>query len=145
MRAKVVLTKSFGAKTSTEYPQTPDSCSRVREENKAMAQEIWKISILYPKLSKEFYHHIKFWKSIWTGGVQLKAVLKNFEIFSGISILIKTQALRPSGLSKETHSCFLQNIANFLRTAILKNICEQLLLRDFHFMLVRRSLIEQIT
>ena len=30
------------------------------KENKAMAQEILQISILYPKTSKESYHHIKF-------------------------------------------------------------------------------------
>ena len=32
--------------------------------------------------------------------------------------------------------CFLGNAANFLKTAILKNICERLLLRVFPFMLV---------
>ena len=29
-----------------------------------MIQEIWKMSILHPKTSKEFYHHIKFAKSL---------------------------------------------------------------------------------
>ena len=41
-----------------------DSNNRFMKENKAMAQEIRKISILYRKTSKEFYHHIKFLKSI---------------------------------------------------------------------------------
>ena len=34
------------------------------KEKKAIALEIWKRSILYPKTFKEFYYHIKFWKSI---------------------------------------------------------------------------------
>ena len=28
-----------------------------------MTQDIWKISILYQKTSKVFYHHLKFWKN----------------------------------------------------------------------------------
>ena len=43
---------------------TPDSSTRIMKKIKAMAQKIWKISILYPKTSKEFYHQIKFRKSI---------------------------------------------------------------------------------
>ena len=39
MRAKLTLTKNFGVKTKME-------------EIKAVAQEIWKMSILYPKNSK---------------------------------------------------------------------------------------------
>ena len=37
------------------------------KENKAMAQEIREISILYPKTSKEFCHHIKFLRSVMNG------------------------------------------------------------------------------
>ena len=29
------------------------------KENKAMVQKIWRVSILYPKTSKEFYHRMK--------------------------------------------------------------------------------------
>ena len=49
MRAKLTLTKNFGVKTTMD-------------EIKAMAQEIWKMSILHPKASKMFYHHINFEK-----------------------------------------------------------------------------------
>ena len=34
------------------------------------------------------------------------------------------------------HMCFLDSIAKFLRTGVLKNICERLVLRVFPFMLV---------
>ena len=34
------------------------------KKNKAMAQEVWKMSVLYSKTSEEFYRHIKFWRSI---------------------------------------------------------------------------------
>ena len=40
MRAKVILTKNFSINTSTKYPWTPDSNTRVIKENKTMAQEI---------------------------------------------------------------------------------------------------------
>ena len=52
MRAKVTLTKNFGIKTSKATT------------SKATTQDIQKMSILYPKMSKESYHHIKFRKSI---------------------------------------------------------------------------------
>ena len=42
MRVKFTLTKNFGVQTRTEYAWT-------MKEIKAMAQEIWKMSILYPK------------------------------------------------------------------------------------------------
>ena len=50
MRTKVTVYESynFGMKTSTEYPWNTDS-NRVMKENKAMTQEIWKTSVLYPK------------------------------------------------------------------------------------------------
>ena len=53
MRRKVTLTKNFDMKTNTEKPWNTDS-NRVIKENKAMIQEIWKMSILHPKTSKEF-------------------------------------------------------------------------------------------
>ena len=55
----------------------------------------------------------------------------------GISFLIKMSLnKRPTSLLKRDslRRCFLGNIAKFLGTPILKNICEQLLLRVFHFM-----------
>ena len=68
--------------TSTEQPRNTDS-NKVIKENKVMTQEIWKMSILYPKTSKEFYHHIKSWKSIINRRCSIKiTVLKNFIIFT---------------------------------------------------------------
>ena len=32
--------------------------------NKVMTQERWQITILHPKTSKEFFHNIKFQKSV---------------------------------------------------------------------------------
>ena len=128
MRPKLTFTKNFGMKTTME-------------EIKAMAQEIWKVSILYPKTSKKFYHHIKFWKSIINSEVLYrKAILKNFlRKHVCLSLfLIKMQAYRSVNLLKR-HSntnILLTVIGKFLRTAILKNICERLPLRVFPFMLV---------
>ena len=58
-----------------------------------------------------------------------KTLLENFAIFTGKHLcnFIKKRL---------QHSCFLDNTAKLLRTAILKNICEPLLLRVFPFMLV---------
>ena len=55
------------------------------------------------------------------------------------SLFNKMQAYRPGNLLKRhsTIGVFLTVIAKFLRTTILKNICERLLLRVFAFMLVR--------
>ena len=72
-------------------------------EKKAVVQEIWKTSVLYPKTSKEFYHHIKFRKSI----INRKCSAR--KLFLKIS----------------------QYIEKFLRKPILKNICKRLLLRVF--------------
>ena len=54
------------------------------KEKKAMAQEIWQISILHPKTSKEFYHHVQdFGKVLWKAGVPLKKpILKHFAMFT---------------------------------------------------------------
>ena len=59
MRGKLTLTKNFGVKTTME-------------EIESMAQEIWKMSILYSKASKKFYYHIKLQKSIMNGEVFYK-------------------------------------------------------------------------
>ena len=48
----------------------------------------------------------------------------------GISFLIKMQVLRPPTLLKRgSNTGVFANIEKFLRTPILKNICERLLLR----------------
>ena len=64
-----------------------------------------------------------------------KQIIKNFAIFIGKRLcwslfITKLQAYRPAILLKRDskHSCFPVNIAKFLRTPILKNICERLLL-----------------
>ena len=56
MRGKLPLTKKFGVKTAIEE----------------MGQEIWKMSILYPKTSKKFYHHITFGKIVMNSEVFYK-------------------------------------------------------------------------
>ena len=109
------------------------------KENKAMAQEIWKISILYPKTSKEFYHHIKISEKYNEQKVfYKKTVLDNFAILTEKCLcwclfLNKNAGLQACNFIKKRlqHRCFLVNIAKFLRTPILKNICEQLVLRVF--------------
>ena len=55
-------------------------------------------------------------------GVLKKPVFKNFAIF--------TEKLKISNFIKKRlqHSSFPENITKFLKTIILKNICEQLLL-----------------
>ena len=91
-----------------------------------MAQEIWKTSILYPKVSNEFYHDIKFRKSIMNGMCStLKAVLKYFATFTRkhpcwclFLIKIIKNNLQPK--------CFPVNMARVLRVSILQNICERL-------------------
>ena len=48
-----------------------------------MAQELLKISILYPKTSKEFYHHIKILEKYNEQKVfYKKTVLINFTLFT---------------------------------------------------------------
>ena len=63
-----------------------------------------------------------------------KAVLKTFDIFTGkhlfCSFFNKVAGLRPVSVLKKRlqHRYFPVNIAKFLRTPILRNICERLLL-----------------
>ena len=111
------------------------------KENKAMAQEIWKISILSRKTSKEFYHQIKISEKYNEQKVfYKKIVLNNFAIFTEKHLcwylfFNKNAGLQAWNFIKKRlqHRCFLVNIAKFLRTAIFKNICERLLLRVFPF------------
>ena len=62
-----------------------------------------------------------------------KAALKNFAIFTGKhlcwSLFFKVADLQARNVIKKRlqHRCFPVNIANDLRTPILKNICEVLL------------------
>ena len=128
MRGKLTLTKNFGAKANIE-------------EIKAMAQEIWNMSILYPKTPKKFCHNIKLGKIIMNSEVFCKkALLKNFsrKHLCWILFLTKMKAYRPANLLKRHYKAdvFLTVIAKLLRTDILKNICERLLLRVLPFMLV---------
>ena len=74
------------------------------------------------------------------GALQKKLLFKNFlrkhQCWS--LLLIKIQAYRPANLLKRDSNTgvFLTVIAKFLRAAILKSICERLLLRVFPCMLV---------
>ena len=115
----------------------------VMKESKAMAQEILKIKILYPKTSKEFhqisekYNEQKLFNK--------KAVLKSFAIFTGKhlcqSFFFKLNC-RPSVCNftkrRLQHRFSRANIAKFLRTFVkfLRNICEELLPIDSPFILV---------
>ena len=82
------------------------------KESKVMTQEIQKISILYPKTSKEFYHHINeqvFFK---------KTVLKNFTIFTPVLSLFfnKNARLHPCNyiIKRLQHRWFfLTKLQNF--------------------------------
>ena len=60
-----------------------------------------------------------------------KLFLKISQYSQENTFLIKMQAFRPSALLKKKleHRCFFANIEKLLRTPILKNICERLLLR----------------
>ena len=70
MRVKVTLNKSFC--TKTKYIQnnnglpilTLDLWKKKKKKNEGKTEKKRKELILYPKTSKEFYHHIKFWKRI---------------------------------------------------------------------------------
>ena len=120
----------------------------VMKDSKVMTQEIWKMLILCLKTSKEFYHHIKFRKIVMNRRWSIKStVIKKFAIFTGKQLcwsplFNKNEGLQAYDFIKKRlqHRCFLDNTAKILRTAfwiaILKNICEQLLLRVFPFMLV---------
>ena len=119
------------------------SNTRVMKENRAMAQEIWTISILYPKTFKESYHHIKFQKSIMNRKWSVKTLFLIVSQYSqentcvGVFFFNKNEGLQACNFIKKRlqHRCFLGNVAKFLRTPILKNTCERLLL-SFSFMLV---------
>ena len=109
------------------------------KENKAMTQKIWKISVLYSKTSKEFYHQTKISEKYNEQKVfYKKTVLNNFAIFTEKYLcwclfFNKNAGLHACNSIKKRlkHRYFLVNIAKFLRTPILKNICEQLVLRVF--------------
>ena len=84
----------------------------------------------------KFNHHIKFRKYIMNSDVALKNFLTKHLCWS--LFLIKIQAYSPANLLKR-HSntgVLLIVIAKFLRTALLRNICERFLLRVLPFMLV---------
>ena len=101
-----------------------------------------KMSILYPKTSKESYHHINFLKSIMNSRSSIKKQFLKISKYSQKSTCIgiffnKNAGLQAFDFIKQRlqHIHFLDNSAKFLRTAILKNVCERLLLRVFPFML----------
>ena len=89
------------------------------------------------KTSAIYYYYIRlpFNRNIRPEVFCEKYVLKNFAILTEkhecwCFFLIKLQFVRPVTLIKKglQHRCFPVNIAKFLRTPILKNICEPLLL-----------------
>ena len=114
------------------------------KENKAVTQEIWKMSILYPRTSEELYRHTKLGRSLMNRRCSIKkTLLKNFATFTEkhlcwILFINKNPGLQTCNFIKKRlqHRCFLDSTAKFFRTTILKNICERLLLRVFLLMLV---------
>ena len=96
--------------------------------------------------------HNSYYRSSYQRCSIKKAVLQNFAIFTGKNLcwslfLIKLQAFSATTLLKTRLQlkCFPANITKFLRTSILKNICERLLLclTDFSEQLVFREAIFQ--
>ena len=86
------------------------------------------------KISRKYNEQEVFYK---------KAVIKISQYLQentcvGVSFFNKNVGLQACYFIKKRlqHRCFLDNAANFFTTAILKNICERLLLRVFLFMLV---------
>ena len=91
------------------------------KENKAIVQEIWITSILYPKTSTESYHHYNeqkvFHKKV--RNIHRKTPVLEFFFFFNKN----TGFQGPSFIKKKLEQrCFL-------RTPILKNICKRLFLR----------------
>ena len=91
----------------------------------------------YSKISNTF-HQIKFQKSIMNRSYIKKAVLKNFAIFtekhlSWCLFLYKYANLQSWNFigKRLQHRCFPVNIAKFLRTPVLKNICVERRLNIF--------------
>ena len=98
------------------------------------------MSILYPKTSKEFYHHIKIRKSVMDRRCSIKNLLnKSFKKASKFSITHRKHPCWSLSFNKNAglqacnsikmrfqHMSFPVNIAKNLRTSILKNICERL-------------------
>ena len=123
-------------KTITEYPENTDYYP-VMKENKVLTQDIWKMSILYSKTFKEFYHYMKFRKILMNRTRRCSIKKLFFKIlqflqentYVGVSFLIKIHAFN-------TIHVFSWQYCEILRTVILKNICERLLLRVFPFMSV---------
>ena len=102
-------------------------------------------SILYPKASKEFYHHIKFRKNIMNRRCSIKKPFLKISQYSqentcvGVSLLLKIQAFRPATLLKRDSKksvFFPVKLEKFLRTLTLKNICERLLLHRKYFSMI---------
>ena len=84
-----------------------------------------------------------FWRSVWrmtiwdnfewdvaTGSVLKKCVLKNFIIFTGNT---RVGVFFRCFIKRDSNTCFPVNIAKFLRTPILKNYWERLLLFKYNY------------
>ena len=83
--------------------------------------------VKYNSKISNIYHQKKFWKRF------IKAVLTNFAIFTKKHLcwslfINKNAGLQSWNVIKKRiqQRCFLVNIAKFLRTPVLKNICERL-------------------
>ena len=93
------------------------------------------MTILHPKTPKEFYHYLKLLKNIFIEQEVFykKTITKNFKIFTEETCVVASFLIKNPGLqlcnfikTRLQHRCFPVNIAKFLKTPILKNICERL-------------------
>ena len=114
-------------------------------KTKQWHREIWKNPNFVPKDAQRIYHQIKFWKStkIWRHSIK-KLFLKIWQLYTGkqpcCSLFFNNNAdIQVCTFIKKRLQlrCFLDNIYEIiLRTAILRNICEKLVLRVFLFTLL---------
>ena len=106
------------------------------KENKAIVQEIWNTSILYPQTSKEFYHYIKFQKNIMNRKCSSRKLFSKILQYSQENTcrnlcFNKNAGLKACSFIKKrlTHSRFFFEYWEVFKATIFKNICERLLLR----------------
>ena len=89
------------------------------------------MTTLSTKPFKEFYYHTKFRETIINRRCLTKKLLLKNSQYSPktfVSLFNKNASLRLCNFIKKVieHNCFPLNIPKFLRTSILKSICERL-------------------
>ena len=74
-----------------------------------------------------------------------KVVFKLFTIFTGKHLCWSLFQIKLLAFKRLQHRCFPVNIANFLRTSILKNICKWLLLFSCEHVFLETGLFDSFT